>query len=177
MKKMIRSTEDIFCMAKLSDKYADMNLVGYFDKFIYFSQSQHSVGPRIKFYGGTKASINSRNAPALTFDKTGPKDVICEQSKSDAPNAYDKDYIEILCKFVNKFLPLLLLVWYEYLDEADLLEYFNGHISWNEIINDVDVMDDDLNQSIHSLKNTKELHEFCLNNNLYDFFSRRTADI
>ena len=42
--------------------------------------------------------------------------------KKNCPNAFDRTVVSNLSKFVNAVLPLLLLMWYERIDEAAVVE-------------------------------------------------------
>lgn len=171
MKRVIKQQDDIHCMSKLTESYADKSIVGDFGKFIYFSESQHSSGPRIIFYGGSENNTN--DSPTMTFDYTGPKNIIYEGKKKDYPNLNDDSYVEKVKNFVDKFLPYLLLTWYRYLGEEHLLKYFEGGISLEDLMDKIDVSDDELNKKIRSIKDRDELHKFCLEHDLYNFISRR----
>ncbi len=37
-------------------------------------------------------------------------------------------------QFIRKNKPILLLVWFGKLDEADVLDYFHGYTEWEELI-------------------------------------------
>lgn len=160
--------EDIFYeMSKLTQKYADEELCGDFGEFIYFSPCLDSHGPRVKFYGGTKETSTTRNAPTLAFTNNGETtiELASWMNKKNCPNAFDNNYIQKISDFIQKFLPILLLVWYGKLDEADALKYFEGDLSLEELLLCVT----DTKEDIIKYKNLKDLHNFCLNNNIYKF--------
>ena len=62
MKKLIKGSEDIFSMSKIVDKYAIPDISDDIGKFIYFSPSNSSHGPRIKFYGGSIETSSTKDA-------------------------------------------------------------------------------------------------------------------
>lgn len=167
MYRVINSTEDIFAMAKLSAKYADKSITGEFGDFIYFSRAQHTAGPRIKFNDGGDLK-GTLNAPSLTFDSTGPKDIIGDVKKY--PLLKQTMYINTVRNFVDAFKSLFLLVWYGYLDESDLQKYFEGSLKWDKLISFIEFPDDVVFDTCESLE---DLEKICIKNNLYTFPSRR----
>ena len=164
--------EDIICeMAKLIPDYADESLCGDFGDFIYFSPSLDSHDPRVKFYGGTKETSTTRNAPSLAFTNEGKTEVKVAQwmNKKNCPNAFNPEYVEKVAKFVNKLLPILLLVWYGKLDEARALKYFEGSLSLRELMTYLCDVGNDIKDQCIDLNDLKKIHRFCLNNNVYEF--------
>ena len=160
--------EDIFYeMSKLTQKYADEELCGDFGEFIYFSPCLDSHGPRVKFYGGTKETSTIRNAPTLAFTNNGETtiELAAWMNKKNCPNAFDNNYIQKISDFIQKFLPILLLVWYGKLDESDALKYFEGDLSLENLLLCVT----DTDKDITKYKELKSLHDFCINNNIYKF--------
>lgn len=166
MKRLIHYDMDIMCMAKLSDKYADTSITGDFGKFIYFSKAQHSVGPRIKFYGGGN-NLSTRGAPSLEFNINGVGKIIGD--KKIHPNINNTEYVNKVISFVNKFRPLLLLTWYNHMEEDDLQKYFEGSLSWKRLMQSTNIPElvKCPNQDLETL------HELCLRYNLYNFPARR----
>lgn len=159
----------LYEMSKLTKKYANKAL-GDFGEFIYFSPSNSSHGPRIKFYGGTKESSTTKNAPTMSFDVNGNTQVelVNWMNKKNCPNAFNNDYVIKVENFIKTTLPILLLVWFSKLDEADALEFFKGNLSINDLILCMDV--DEVTQieliKAHTLK---ELHKICKTQDLYKF--------
>ena len=154
----------VFGMAKLSEKRADKNLVGEFDRFIYFSGNNGQHGPRLKFYGGKADTDTTKQAPSYSFSKTGPGKVIIQpwMNKKNCPNAFNDQHLNLIRNFINKFLPILLLVWYFRLDENDALDFFEGRISFLQLLDQTNLDSDKF--IIHNLE---ELHQYCLSKNLY----------
>lgn len=165
MKVLIRATEDIFCMSKLTKKYAMPDIVDLIGQFVYFSECNSTHGPRIKFYGGSKETATTKNAPSLAFDVNG--NCVLEladwMNKKNCPNAYDDEYITKLATFVKQYLPILLLVWFGHLDEADALQYFQGNIPISELIADIEYDIPD------KVTNLVVLDHICRENNYYQF--------
>lgn len=156
-------------MSKLSEKYSDINITGPLNDFIYFSPMRSGHGPRIKFYGGTKSTKSTQNCPAFGFSKSGATVIYLENwmNKDNCPNAFDNDYLKTVKAFINKHLSTLLLVWYMQLDESDLLHYFEGSLSWEQLIQSLEFYQD--HKELDSIKDEDALHAFCLENNLYTF--------
>ena len=101
-------------MAKISKKYASKEF-GDFGDFIYFSKKNSSHGPRIKFYGGDRATYKTENCPTMKFDINGN----CELEKADwmtkknCPNAFDKNSFSFEVKS-NSFINLNICVYGSY---------------------------------------------------------------
>ena len=164
--------EELICeMAKLISDYADKSLCGDIGDFIYFSPCLSPHGPRVKFYGGTKETSSTRNAPSLAFTNNGNTSLELQpwMTKKKCPNAYNPEYVSKIEKFVHKTLPILLLVWYYKLDEARALKFFEGGISFDKLLTYVtDVEEITLNR-IRSCKTMEDLQRVCLEDNVYDF--------
>ena len=163
--RVIDESENIFEMSKLIKPQASKDF-GDFGEFIYFSPCLDSHGPRIKFYGGTKETSTTRKAPTMKFTKTGDTEVEVYQcmNKKNCPNAFDATYTDKVHKFIQKTLPILLLVWFEKLDEAWALEYFKGNISLKELLTYVDGIN-----NTTFITTLTELHKYCVEQNLYKF--------
>ena len=164
----IITEEYIFEMAKLTKKYASTQF-GDFGEFIYFSHKNSTHGPRIKFYGGTKETSKTHNAPTISFDINGNTKLedLGSLNKKNCPNAFDKEYLSKVNKFIRRTLPILLLVWFDKLDEADALEYFKGNLTLEEIISCIYDVDDNVIEDLKTSETLKDLHNKCLNYNLY----------
>ena len=52
--------DDVFCMSKLHEDLVDHSIVGDIGKFIWISASNHRTGPRVKFWGGTNETLDSK---------------------------------------------------------------------------------------------------------------------
>lgn len=163
--------EIILEMSKLIDDLADESLCGDFGEFIYFSPSPDSHGPRVKFYGGTKETSTTRNAPSLAFTNNGDTEVIVSSwmNRKNCPNAFDKSYVLKVHNFIQRTLPILLLVWYFKLDEAYALKYFEGSMDFDKMLNKVKDIDEKYIEQLKNIKTINELHNFCLSNNIYKF--------
>jgi hypothetical protein len=164
--------EYVACMSKLLSSKADKSVVGDIPKFIYFSTKNSSHGPKIKFYGGSKETgVDTRTCPSYTFSIKGPGHVKLQKwmNRSNCPLAYDENTLDMLYTFVDRQLPILLLVWYGKLDEDDALDYFKGAISWNTLINKIDTsqLDDLQRTQLRSSSSVISLHQNCINFELY----------
>ena len=171
MEWVVESSENIEAMSKLRYKYADKKLFDEnFGEFIYFSPVLDSHGPRVKFYGGSARTNTTRTAPSLSFSVDGVQKVILQNwmNKDNCPNAYDKSFLDPLIRMVNNIRPILLLVWFLKLDEADSLHYFEGDCKFEDLIKEIDA-DDEVKAEICKCKNMNELHEVCKKYNLYSF--------
>lgn len=165
MKRLIRASEDIFAMSKIVRKYANSTIRENIIDYVYFSECNSSHGPRIKFNGGTEETANTKNAPSLAFTNKGDctLEIANWMNKKNCPNAFDNEYVESLERFVKSQRPILLLVWYKHLDEADALAYFHGQIDFNDLVDSI-LYDVDANiASIEALDN------YCIAHELYEF--------
>lgn len=165
MKRLIKSSEEIFAMSKIVDKYAIPSISSDIGKFVYFSESNSSHGPRIKFYGGTKETSSTKDAPTLAYDINGycTLELADWMNKKNCPNAFDTRYLARLEYFINANKPILLLVWFKHLDEADALAYFHGQITFEDLLENIEF---DIPEKVESLP---ELDDYCLSNKLYTF--------
>ena len=167
----IINEDTILEMAKLIPDYADESLCGDFGDFIYFSPSLDAHGPRVKFYGGTKETSTTRTAPSLAFTNDGKTEVKIAQwmNKKNCPNAFNDEYVRKVSRFVNKLLPILLLVWYDKLDEARALKYFEGSLTLNKLMTYLCDVDLDIKDHCIETNDLRKLHKYCLANNIYKF--------
>lgn len=158
-------------MAKLVPAFADESLCGDFGEFIYFSPCLDSHGPRVKFYGGTKETSTTRNAPSLAFTNTGETTVEIANwmNKKNCPNAFDTKYVQRVDNFIQRTLPILLLVWYFKIDEAWALKYFEGSLTLTKLLETIVDVDENIMEKIKKSKTHEELHDICLKNNVYTF--------
>lgn len=165
MKRLIRAQEDILAMSKIVNKYAIPSIADKVGKYIYFSECNSSHSPRIKFYGGTSETSATKDAPSLSFDTEGncTLEIADWMNKKNCPNAFDIDYVDKIESFVKYALPILLLVWFKHLDEADALAYFHGQIDFAELLDCIDT------HTPESIQRIRDLDNFCRENNLYKF--------
>ena len=165
MKRYISTSEDIFAMSKVVKKYAISEITPYIGDFIYFSASNSTHGPRIKFCGGTTATKDTKNCPSMTFDANGNCDVKLANwmNKSNCPNAFDANYVANLKQFIQNNLAILLLVWFKHLDEGTVLAYFYGSIPFSEVISDIEY------EIPSNIQTADELYKYCIKNDLYKF--------
>jgi len=162
--------DTLFEMAKLTAKYADKSITGDFGDIIYFSVNQAFQKPKVKFYGGTKETSYIDKSPSLLFDENGAGKVELKSwmNKENCPNAFDSNYIQIVQEFVNRQLPLLLLIWFRKLDETEVLEYFNGKVAYGCLLQTIKISRKIKNELL-LCKNNQELHRFCIKYKLYSF--------
>ena len=160
--------EFLFEMAKLTRKRADKRF-GDFGEFIYFSHKNSSHSPRVKFYGGTPETATTRNAPSMKFDHDGNSELVPTDNltKKNCPNAFDSKYLKKVANFIKETLPVLLLTWYDKLDESDALAFLEGRDSLPEMIDCIYNVHDELIDEMKQCKNIHVLHTFCKNNNIY----------
>lgn len=158
----------MFEMSKLTARNADKSICGDFGTMIYFSEVQAGHEPRIKFDGGTKETNSTQTAPTLKFDNMGKCEVELQSwmNKKNCPNGFDGKCISKVTYFVNRFLSLLLLVWFRKLDESDMLLYFQGHLSLQTVF---ERAEEENIRKLYPFKSMQELHSICLKNNYYSF--------
>lgn len=163
---IVKSTkEDIFGFSKISKKYAIADIKPYIGEFIYFSASNSSHGPRIKFYGGSSETTRTEDCPALAFDNQGNCTIELADwmNRKNCPNAYDHAYMQRLEQFVQMNLPILLLVWYRHVDEGTAIAYYYGTCSLAELISDIDYA------IPNAIITREQLHQYCQEHQLYRF--------
>lgn len=173
--QMMYGTEDdtyaILEMSKLLPHKANKNNCGDLNVFVYFSSCLDSHGPRVKFFGGSKETNSTRNSPTLTFGLNGAEKVLTRSwmNKKNCPYAYNEKIINNVKQFVNKTLPILLLVWFEKLDESDALDYFQGSYDFNKLLSFINELDDLTKQELLKSKDLNDLHDKCKRYNVYTF--------
>ena len=161
MKRVLK--EDVFGMSMVRAKHVREDVKSYIPVFVYVSHSDGGHGPRLKFNGGTSETNKSRTAPTLAFDNNGNCKVVTQSwmDKKNCPNAFDRTVVSNLSKFVNAVLPLLLLMWYERIDEAAVVEYLVQVESFEDVVSEIGVPS--------NVTTMKELDKYCRENNLYSF--------
>jgi len=162
--------DELIEMVRIDAKYANKAITGPIPGFIYFSHCNGHHGPRVKFYGGTNETKYTENAPLYEFGIDGPKDVFLPDwmNKNNCPNAFDKNCIDVVKIFIERHLAILLLTWFNKLDEADVLEYFLGHISFDVLLDQIDVSGS-VKDIILECKTEKDLYKVCKELDLYKF--------
>lgn len=169
--QLLNESEELFEMAKIMPEFAnDKNCGGKLDVYIYFSTCKAGHSPRVKFFGGTKETKNSDKAPTFTFDSNGAGEIILQpwMNKKTCPNAFNKSIINNVKKFINATLPILLMVWFDRLDESYALKYFEGSFDLNTLINKVDA-EDYVKTELLKANNLNELHDMCKRFCMYNF--------
>ena len=105
----------------------------------------------------------------MKFDVNGNTEVevFDWMNKKNCPNAFDKTYIEKVTNFVMMTYPILLLVWFKRLDEAEALDYFQGRETLQELLDFIDFDNNDINKT--QIKTVTELDNVCKQFDLYNF--------
>ena len=167
---LIENEAEIFEMSKVSDKYAKQSITGKIPGFIYFSPVLDSHGPRIKFYGGTNQTNITRNAPTYEFGVDGPQNLklYSWMDKDNCPNAFNPECIKQVQDFINNHLALLLLTWFNHVDESDVLQYFYGQINFKELLSNI-MTSTENKEKISKCRTEKELYIVCKELDLYKF--------
>ena len=144
-------------------KHVREDVKQYIPVFVYVSHSDRGHGPCLEFNGGTSETNKSRTAPTLAFDNNGNCKVITQlwMDRKNCPNAFDHTVVSNLSKFVNAVLPLLLLMWYERIDEAAVVEYLVQVESFEDVVSEI--------EAPSNVTTMKELDKYCRENNLYSF--------
>lgn len=180
--------DDIFAMSKLTAKNASKDLFSNkIPTFIYFSEVQAGHGPRIKFYGGSKETSDSRKCPSYTFTQDGAGEVILQDwhDKKNCPYGYDDTILSGIEYIINKNLPIFLLVWFRRLDDDDAVLYFTGHATFENTIHKVRGVSSDFLNEYEKVKTDVEkkkekgesvvfdpittFHDLCKKHDLYHF--------
>ena len=171
MKIIIEGESPLLEMAKIVKHNADKNICGDFGDYIYFSKAKGSHSARIKFYGGSKESNNTEDAPTMKFDNDGNTELVLQprMNKKNCPNAYDKNYLKLVSNFVKRALPVLLLVWYGKVDESDAVRYFEGTDTLERMIRFGTNMKPKTAHTLMKASNMEELHRLCKQLDVYNF--------
>lgn len=168
VRRIVEEKECYLEMAKLIKRKADPKY-GDIGEFIYFSPCNSSHGPRIKFYGGTKETAETKTAPTMRFDTNGNTEleIMKWMTKKNCPNAYDDKYVNKVGNFVKMTYPILLLVWFKHLDEAEALDYFQGRETLEELLEYIDFKGYEVD--VEKIKTINDLDKICKKFNLYEF--------
>lgn len=78
----------------------------------------------------------------------------------------NKTVLDNVERFINLVYPGLLLVWFQHLDESDLLDYLQGRDSWDSMLSNI-ICDDPAKQKILQCENWSDLDIVCKEYNLY----------
>ena len=163
--------DELFEMAKLTKDRAKVAITGEIPELIYFSNRQGKHGPRVKFYGGSKETYYTDDAPSYTFGVDGPGRVELQSrkmNKKNCKNAFDPECLQQVRDFIQNHLALLLLTWFNKIDDSEVLLYFQGYISFEELLKKIDVAED-LKDKILSCKTEKDLYICGKELDLYKF--------
>lgn len=161
MKRIIKSTEDIFAMSNVRGKYVK-NPHRLPFSFYFSSGAGVSHGPRVKPMFNESKLISSLTGTLKLCDDWG-----------FVPGIDDKDVkadkISDMKDFFKTNIVLFCAVWDEQMQDATLEDYFKGDITFQEMVADLDFYEkyrDDLMQ----ISNVSQLDEFCRKNQLVNFY-------
>lgn len=87
-------------------------------------------------------------------------------NKKNCPNAFNKAVLDKVERFINLVYPGLLLVWFQHLDESDLLDYLQGRDSWEAMLLNI-ICNDSAKQKILQCENWSDLDIVCKTYKLY----------
>lgn len=163
MKRLVKHKENLFGMSTIRSKNAIPEAKKLIPQFIYISSVDGNHGPRLKFSGGSSETDRSKTAPTMAFDNNGDCSLVLQKwmNKSNCPNAFDASVISGLKRFVKTFLPVLLLTWYERIDEGIAVEYMIAVSDLREIVEQV--------SDATNIRNLIDLDSYCRQNGLYSF--------
>ena len=161
-------SDEVLGMSKLLQRKASDEVKHLIPEFIYFSPMLAGHGPRIKFYGGTKESSTTDKSPTYTVTQNGAGELILQSwmNKKNCPNAFNKTVLNKVQTFINLVYPGLLLVWFQHLDESDLLDYLQGRDSWDSMLSNI-ICDDTPKKKILQCENWSDLDIVCKTYKLY----------
>ena len=160
--------DEVLGMSKLLQRKASTEVKDLIPEFIYFSPILAGHGPRIKFYGGTKETSTTDRSPTYTITQNGAGELILQpwMNRKNCPNAFDGTVLEKIRKFINLTYPGLLLVWFQHLDESDLLDYLQARDSWDSLLSNIDC-DEEAKERILTCKDWADLDQVCKKYHLY----------
>lgn len=164
----LMSGDEVLGMSKLLQRKASTEVKDLIPEFIYFSPVLAGHGPRIKFYGGTKETSTTDRSPTYTVTQNGAGELALQSwmNKKNCPNAFNKTVLDKVKGFIDLVYPGLLLVWFQHLDESDLLDYLQGRDSWDSMVSNI-TCGEAAKQKILQCENWSKLDEVCKRYKLY----------
>lgn len=161
MKRIIKSTEDIFAMSNVRGKYVK-NPHRLPFSFYFSSGAGVGHGPRVK---------PMFNESKLISSMTGTLK-LCDDWEF-VPGIDDKDVkadkISDMKDFFKTNIVLFCAVWDEQMQDATLEDYFKGDITFQEMITDLDFYEK-YRDDLMLISNVSQLDEFCRKNQLVNFY-------
>lgn len=157
-----------YCVLQAAD--VDAERTGFFAGYIAFGNwTDDPNGPSVRFHGGTVFSSCLQNAPSLQYDLYGECHVVFWEwmNPGNCPHAFDNKYVRQVVRFVQRNIPILLLVYHRYLDKEAALAYFCGKTTWDEMLSRIDGIPDDTYPGILACQNNAQLHVFCVREMIY----------
>lgn len=161
MKRIIKSTEDIFAMSNVRGKYVK-NPHSLPFSFYFSSGTGVSHGPRVKPMFNESKLISSLTGTLKLCDDW-----------NFVPGINDKDVkadkISDMKDFFRNNIVLFCAVWDEQMQDATLEDYFKGDITFQEMIADLDFYEK-YRDDLVKISNVSQLDEFCRKNQLVNFY-------
>ena len=161
MKRIIKSTEDIFAMSNVRGKYVK-NPHRLPFSFYFSSGAGVSHGPRVKPMFNESKLISSMTGTLKLCDDW-----------NFVPGINDKDVkadkISNMKEFFRNNIVLFCAVWDEQMQDATLEDYFKGDITFQEMVADLDFYEK-YRDDLVKISNVSQLDEFCRKNQLVNFY-------
>lgn len=161
MKRLIRTSQDIFAMSNVRGRYV-VN-PEQLDFSFYFSSGagvDHSI--RVKpVFDPEKLKVSLTGTLKLCDDweyEPGPNDIKVSQKR-----------INRMKQFFRQYLVLFAAVWDEQMQDATLEDYFKGQISFNEMLQDLSFYED-YSEELDTIDNVQDLEVFCIDNDLVNMY-------
>ena len=160
MKRLIRSSEDIFAMSNVLGKFIKVEKGVPFS--FYYSPKNSNHGPRVKPVLNPE---NMRLSDAGTLKLCDDWEFIPGQ-KDIHFSARD---VAEMKEFFRKYIVLFLLVWDGLADDPALGYYLDGRLELTDFIHTLDFYSD-YKEDLDNIQNVSELEDFCRANNLVNFY-------
>lgn len=163
MKRVVRCHDNVFGMSRVRTKYSRPEIRNLIPGFVYVSSVESGHGPRVKFDGGTSETNKKDTCPSMEFDSNGNCQVVLQSwmTRKNCPNAFSPQVVSNVKEFVRIELPVLLLMWFEHLDEATAYNYLQGFVDLDDIVEEL--------KAPENISSLNQLDEYCRMKNLYSF--------
>lgn len=132
--------------------------------------------PLIKFDGGTEKTQGQKTMPSMFVTSTGSGAIELQMfmNKENCPNAYDKDKIAVLDRFLEKYHTILMLVWYKKLEKAEAIRFFKGAESLNQVIQNITDVDETVKDLLQNVTTLQEVADIMMKHRVYPKWTFRT---
>lgn len=165
MKRLIKSSEDVFCMSNVRGIYVKHPYRLPFSFYFSSGQGDHEIRVKPIF-----------NPSRMIATKAGT--LMLHSDWEFTPGSDDKHISpkdkKIMFSFFRQYILLFCMVWDEQMSDATLADYFEGRIELPQLLEDFDDYDsienflDTLDKNLSDEDVIHELTEYCRKHKLVD---------